>query len=170
MLEIEFQLQPSDIEAWYISDLDSRANRIIYCACGLVTSGIAAVRADQLVASVPISAATAVIGFGVGWALARLAYRSYLRGNARELANEPGASKQFGSYRLVVDDAGVSETGPVSQHRHTWDAMCGVKETDEHMFLLVAGGSGYIIPKRAFNSAVEIDTFRALLSSPLIHR
>ena len=162
--EIEFQLEPADVEAWYLSHLDSRAYRVIYWAGGLVTSGIAAVRADQMVASVPVSAVTAVVGFGVGWALARIAHRSYLRGNARELANEPGASKQFGSYRLVVDDAGVSETGPVSQHRHSWEAVLGVKETEQHLFLLVAGGSAYVIPKRAFKSAADIDSFRALVS------
>jgi YcxB-like protein len=163
--EIEFQLEPADIEAWFLSGLDRiRGYRLTYWACGLVVSGVLAVAADKWRGSVTVSAAMAVAGFAIGWALARGALRSHLRVFARELATGPGATSQFGPHRLCVDAAGVSQTGPAAQHKHAWRAVLGLTETADHMFLLVGGGSAYVIPKRAFESAAAIDAFRVAVS------
>jgi hypothetical protein len=130
----------------------------------LVVSGVLAVGADKMVGSVTVSAVMAVAGFGIGWVLARAALRSHLRLFARELGTGPGAASQFGPQRLRVDAAGVSQTGPTAQHEHAWRAVLGLTETADHMFLLIGGGSAYVIPKRAFDSATAIDAFRAAVS------
>ena len=93
--------------------------------------------------------------------MARAALRSYVRGHARKLATSAEESTQVGAYRLSLDSAGVSEIGPASQHRHAWQAVLGVKETADHLFLLIAGGSAHVIPKRAFGSAAQLEAFRA---------
>ena len=164
MHEIEFQLEPADLVAWYLSSWDDdRAHRIACWASGLVVAGVGAVKADELTASVLVSAVTAIAGFGLGWVVARAALRSYVRGHVRKLATSAQESTQIGSYRLSVDSAGVSEIGPASQHRHAWQAVLGVKETADHLFVLIAGGSAHVIPKRAFGSAAQLEAFRAVV-------
>ena len=166
MHEIQFQLQPADIEAWYLSGLD-QTNRITYWSCGLVTAGLLAVGADKMAASVPVSAAAAVCGFAGGWALARAAARSHLKVIARKMTNKPGAPDQFGAYKLSVDAAGVSETGPAEHHTHAWSALLELTETADHLFLTTVGGSAYIVPKRAFESGAALNAFRTTVAGNL---
>ncbi len=161
MHEVEFQLEPADIEAWYVSGLDRiRAYRLTYSACALVIAGLLAVGANELVGSTPVSAALAIAGFGIGWMLARASLRSHLRAFAREQAKGPAAANQFGSYKLSVDATGVSEVGPAAQHKHAWRAVLGLTETPDHLFLLIGGGSAYVVPKRFLHSPGEIEAFR----------
>ena len=165
MHEIAFELAPADIEAWYLNSLDrTRAYRISYWACGLILAGLLAVGTNELLCSAPLSAIAAVAGFGIGWVLARASLRSQFRAFARERAAGPGAASQFGHYRLSVDSVGVTEIGPAAQHKHEWKAVEGLAETDDYLFLLIGGGSAYVIPKRSFDSDVAIEAFRTAVS------
>ena len=161
-LGVEFGLEPADIEAWYLHQLDSvKAYRYQYWAAAVIVSGVCAVSADNWTGSTAISAAAAVAGFGAGWFAARASMRSYYRAVAREQANGPASAMEFGTHRLSFDASGISESAPAAQHKHAWKAVEALSETDSHFFVLVAGGSAYIVPKRAFATDAEMTAFRA---------
>jgi hypothetical protein len=160
--EVEFELEPADVEAWYMYQLDSvKAYRYQYWASALIVSGVCAVNADNWAGSTVISAAAAVAGFGAGWYGARAGLRSYYRAIAREVSKGPASAMQFGTHRLAFDASGISEASPAAQHKHNWDAVERLSETSGHLFVLVAGGAAYIVPKRAFATEAEMAAFRS---------
>lgn len=162
MNEVEFELEPADVEAWYLYQLDSvKAHRYQYCAAALIGAGVCAVSADNWTGSTIISLAAALAGFGVGWYGARASLRSYYRAVAREQAKGPASALEFGTHRLTFDASGISETSPAAQHKHHWKAVERISETRGHFFVLVAGGSAYIVPKRAFATEAETTAFRS---------
>jgi hypothetical protein len=109
--EIQFQLEPADVEAWYLYQLDSvKAYRYQYWATAVIVSGVCVVSADQWAGSTVISAAAAVAGFGAGWYGARASFRSYVRAVARERAQGPSSVTEFGAHRLSFDASGISES------------------------------------------------------------
>ena len=157
MNEVQFELEPADVEAWYLYQLDSvKAYRYQYWASALITSGVCAIYADHWAGSTVISAAAAVAGFAAGWYGARAGLQSYYRALAREVSKGPASAMEFGTHRLAFDASGISETSPAAQHQHHWRAVARLSETRRHLFLLVAGGSAYIVPKRAFATEAEL--------------
>ena len=171
MNKVEFELEPGDVEAWYLYQLDSvKAYRYQYWASALIAAGVCAVSADRWGGSTVISAAAAVTGFGVGWYGARASLRSYYRAIAREQAKGPASAMEFGTHRLAFDTSGISEASPAAQHKHHWTAVERLSETSGHLFVLVAGGSAYIVPKRAFATAAEIAAFRSAFSEAAANR
>ena len=161
-VEVAFELEPADVEAWYLYQLDSvKAYRYQYWASALIASGVCAVSADHWAGSTVISAAAAVAGFAAGWYGARASLRSYYRALAREQSTGPASAMEFGTHRLSFDPSGISEAGPAAQHKHLWNAVERLSETSGHLFVLVAGGSAYIVPKRAFATEAEMAAFRS---------
>ena len=162
MPKIEFQLEPTDIEAWYLYQLDTvKAYRYQYWAAAVAASGLCAVYVGQWAGSTLISAAAAVAGFGAGWYGARATLRSSLRAVARERAKGPASAAEFGPHQLSLDASGISEIGPATQHKHDWKAVEGLFESSGHLFVRVAGGAAYVIPKRAFVSEAGMVAFRS---------
>ena len=171
MQEIEFQLEPADVEAWYLYQVDSvKTYRYQYWATALIASGVCAVSADRWTGSTMVSAAVAVMGFGAGWYGARASLRSYVRALARERTKTPASATEFGTHRLSFDASGVSETGPAAQHKHDWKAVEGFSETSDHLFLLVAGGAAYVLPKRAFGTEAAIEALRSAVAEATANR
>jgi hypothetical protein len=171
VLEIEFQLEPADVEAWYLYQLDSvKAYRYQYWATAVIVSGVCAVSADRWAGSTVISATAAVAGFGVGWYGAYASLRSYFRAIAREHAKGGPSATEFGMHWLSLDASGISETGPAAQHKHDWKAVEGLSETSGHLFVLVAGGAAYIVPKRAFATEAEMAAFRSAFVEAIANR
>ena len=162
MQTIEFQLEPADVEAWYLYQLDSaKAYRYQYWATAVAASGLCAVYVGQWAGSTVISAAAAVLGFGAGWYGAHAVLRSSLRAVARERAKGPTSATQFGTHQLSLDASGISEIGPATQHKHDWKAVEGLVESSGHLFVRVPGGAAYVIPKRAFVTEAEKVAFRS---------
>ena len=171
MKEVEFELEPADVEAWYLYHLDSvKAYRYQYWASALIASGVCAVGADRWTGSTVFSAAAAVAGFAAGWYGARASFRSYCRAIAREQAKGPASAMEFGTHRLAFDASGISEAGPAAQHKHHWNAVERLSETSGHLFVLVAGGAAYIVPKRAFATEAEMAAFRSALAEATANR
>lgn len=171
MQEIEFQLEPADVEAWYLYQLDSvKAYRYQYWATAVIVSGVCAVSAEQWAGSTGISAAAAVAGFGAGWYVARASLRSYFRAVAREVAKRPASATEFGTHRLSLDASGISETGPAAQHKHDWKGVERLCETSGHLFVLVAGGAAYVVPKRAFVTESKMTAFRSAFAEATANR
>jgi hypothetical protein len=151
--------------------LDSvKAYRYQYWAAAVIVSGVCAVNADQWAGSIVISAAAAVAGFGAGWYGARASLRSYLRAVARERAKGPASATEFGTHRLSFDASEISETGPAAQHKHDWKAVEGLSETSGHLFVLVAGGAAYVVPKRAFATEARMAAFRSAFAEATAKR
>ena len=171
MQQVEFELEPADVEAWYLYQLDSvKAYRYQYWASALIAAGVCAVSADRWAGSTAISAAAAVAAFGAGWYGARASLRSYYRAIAREHAKGRASAMEFGTHRLAFDASGISEASPGAQHTHQWEAVERLSETRDHLFVLVAGGSAYIVPKRAFATAAEMAAFRSAFAEAAANR
>jgi len=73
----------------------------------------------------------------------------------------PTSSTQFGRYRITLDLEGIFEEAPNGRHSHRWAAVEDLCETESHLFLVVAGSSAYVLPKRAFASAQAAEEFLA---------
>jgi hypothetical protein len=73
----------------------------------------------------------------------------------------PASSTQFGRYRVTLDAEGISEEAPNGRHSHRWAAVEDLCETESHLFVVVAGSSAYVIPKRAFPSVQTSEEFLA---------
>jgi hypothetical protein len=169
--EIEFQLKPADLEAWYLYHLDSvNTYRYQYWATAVIVSGFCAVKANQWTSSTVVSAAAAVVGFAAGWYGGRAGFQSWLRAIVRQRAKAPASATEFGTHRLSLDASGVSETDPAAQHRHLWKAVEGFSETSDHLFLLVVGGAAYIVPKRAFGTEAAFAAFRSAIAEATANR
>jgi hypothetical protein len=169
--EVEFQLEPADVEAWYLYQLNSvKAYRYQYWASAVIASGVCAVSADKWAGSTVISAAAALVGFGAGWYGARASLRSYFRAIAREQAKGPASATEFGTHRLSFDASGISQAGPAAQHRHHWKAVETLSETSGHLFVIVAGGAAYVVPKRAFTTEAEMAAFRSAFAEAAANR
>jgi YcxB-like protein len=160
-MQVEFELEPRDVEAWHLYHIErSRSHRLNYLVTGLIVAGVLAVRTNQLTESVVLSSVGAVVGFGLGWLLGRALMRSYVRFSARQYAGAAAAT-QFGKHQLTIDAAGIAEIGPASQHRNDWRAVEDIVQTSAHLFVIIAGGYAYIVPKRAFSTPDEVEAFRA---------
>jgi hypothetical protein len=165
--EIAFDLESADIEAWTMNCLDRmRYHRLNYWVGAVAVSAGLAIFADNTFSSVVASSVGAVVGFGAGWVLARAAHRSYVRTIVRDhLGMDKGPSNQLGRHTLSIDESGVTEQGPAALHKHAWKAVLEVVQTADHIFVVVDGGAGYVVPKRAFPSSEATEAFLTALSS-----
>jgi hypothetical protein len=66
-------------------------------------------------------------------------------------------------YTLDASDAGITLEGPASTHRYQWDYFPGSRETLNLILLYISPYSFWIIPKRAFASAGDLEAFKAFL-------
>jgi len=147
----------------------ARHHRYNYWVGGFAVSAGLVIAANDYLESWVASAVFCVVGFAIGYVVTRSAVRSYTRSLMREVTTR-GAGTQFGRHTMTIDEAGVTETGPQDQHRHAWNAVLGIAESPEQLFVLVDGGAAYIIPKRTFASADAMEGFRAELAQRLAAR
>ena len=71
------------------------------------------------------------------------------------------------TYNLSIDEPGISFRTATIDSQLKWDNYSRLLE-NESLYLLIYGSRMYtVIPKRAFHSASELDTFRSLVSSKI---
>lgn len=74
------------------------------------------------------------------------------------------------TYHLSIDEPGISfRTATIDSHLK-WDSYSRLLE-NESLFLLIYGSRMYtVIPKRAFHTAADLNTFRDLVSGKVVSR
>ena len=65
----------------------------------------------------------------------------------------------LGKRRLTLSSAGLEEWSEKSTTNQLWAGIQSVQETPTGIYLMVAPGAGYIVPKRAFGSMDVADEF-----------
>ena len=98
------------------------------------------------------------VGTAVGWLLGELFLSGWFRFAALVQSSGTVAKTQFGSHSLRVDAEGLSETGPAGTVTRGWAAFERIMETKEHLFLVLAGGAAYVVPR----ATLPADTLGAL--------
>src|SRR5437667_5302874 len=66
-------------------------------------------------------------------------------------------------YEIEFSEVGIEFRTTDTQSKYKWNFYKQIIETDENYFLLYEGNWFSLIPKRAFNSALDEQTFRSLL-------
>jgi hypothetical protein len=86
--------------------------------------------------------------------LLRWSMRRSIRAQLRERGDGVGLTT------LTLSDDSVRVKSPVAETVARWNAIKEVVEDDSRTFLLLAGGSAAIIPRRGFERAEEYDAVR----------
>lgn len=165
-MEIEYDHEPRDLEAWW-HDYTRRStpHQLNYWIGVLLIGGGAAWVATRigLTFSLPLAGriVLTVAGALAGWGLAVASSKLWLHASVVAAAQGPAAQQQFGRHRLTLQPDGVFEQGPSASHTHSWSAIEGLRETPDHIFLVVGGGFAYAIPKRG----LEPESAAAFLTS-----
>jgi hypothetical protein len=147
-MEIEYQHEPRDVEAWWLYTSRRNGGHRLANWANVVALAGGGAWATSKFGSDPLS--TNLFGLGgllAGWGLAAATTRLWVHAAAQASARG-AAQKQFGPHRLLVGPEGILERGPVATHSHAWSAVEGLFETGEHLFVGIAGGSAYVVPKR----------------------
>ena len=154
LLHLEYTLEPGDVEAWWLArSRHGRVARVNYwltVAMFVAGSGwVFTLLAAQFVQlSAPVRVIAAALGVVAGWGLAEVTLRTWYRAMAGEHSSTGKGPSQFGAHTLEISPEGISEAGPSGRHSHSWRAFESLLETRDHIFLTVAGGFAYAVPKR----------------------
>lgn len=79
-------------------------------------------------------------------------YRQGLERNTRKMLREGRNALLQCTYRMEIDERGVSVRSEMGESRLSWDAVERVDETDAHIFIYVGSLTGHAVPKWAFES------------------
>lgn len=112
---------------------------------GGLLRGVPGVRFDR-------PTALLVLGLGAAfWVIISTLYRA--------AATPVDGGSLIGMRRIELDDDGVRQIAPVHQGSTAWAGVLAVHETPTHVLLMTDLLAGYIIPKRAFQSAEQERAF-----------
>lgn len=70
--------------------------------------------------------------------------------------NEVGT---LGKHIIKIDKNGMSETSPVNEGSMSWGMIFSIDQSDEYIFIFLNALSGFVVPKRAFDTDVETEEF-----------
>jgi hypothetical protein len=161
-VSVEFDAQPADFAAWWrFQSWRPRSTRLVpwFGAAALAFGALFV--ADHYSLRLEMVLLLGCLGLPAGyWGSKELTNTSITAWISDQLRS-PASSTQFGRYRVTLDAEGISEEAPNGRHSHRWAAVEDLCETETHFFLVVAGSSAYVIPKRAFASAQASDEFLA---------
>jgi hypothetical protein len=157
---ISFDFLPEDLKAWWLFNSQRpRSTRLIpwFGAVGLALVGM--VGGNHYALTLETVLLLGAIAVAVGYFGMKRLMIAGVEASAAGLLKTKASATQFGTYRLSVDAAGISEEAPNGAHTHKWEAIEDLCETTTHFFLIVAGSSAYVVPKRAFVSGSEAAAF-----------
>jgi hypothetical protein len=161
---VQYGLEPRDVEAWWLQSISrDPTRRLDGWLPALLCAGAVGWVAFHIASDIRLFVAAAFASLLAGKYLATVYPRFYIRLVRHRLASLP-AERQFGPHQLTIDGSGVSERGPASSHAHSWDAVEGVTETYEHLFIRVGGGGAYSVPKRCITPELVHALKRAVQS------
>jgi hypothetical protein len=166
-MELVFEHTLADLEAWWrFSSTRGAGYRLTYWSFAVLGGAGGLWIAIQFDASLPFKIALVAAGAFLGWGLAVVSARVWVRDVARASSSSVAAQQDFGIHRLRVDGEGVAEHGPSASHTHSWRAVEALHETPDHFFIAVGAGSAYVIPKRGLAHDVQAE-FKAAVTSRL---
>ncbi len=68
----------------------------------------------------------------------------------------------LGPRRVTLTPEAVRSEGPHTDERFRWTAIERVLETENHLYFYIASARSHVIPRRAFASDAEFESFVAL--------
>ena len=153
-MEIRYQLEPADLEA--LTAFVHRGTPVGWALQRLpwvVLVAVAVPTATQFDRQHPWTS-------GVPIAIVALFCIFFWRRRHRGL-KERGTAL-FAPSTLVLTPDSVLSSAPGRESRIAWSQVLGYGETDDHVFMMLDGLSGYVIPKRQLG-AKELSEFVSLL-------
>jgi hypothetical protein len=148
-MEIKYQLAPRDLEA-----LNAFAYR------GTVL-GLMYQRAFQVVGLVIVGASAFVMALrnpsAMVWLLVFLAFFAFFWGYRHQGLRKRGTAV-FAPNTLVTSPEWIESLAPGQTFRTAWDQIQGFAETTDHVFVMLDGLAGYVVPKRQL-SKDDLETF-----------
>lgn len=79
-------------------------------------------------------------------------YRQGLERSTLKMLREGRNALLQCTYRMEIDERGMSVRSEMGESRLSWDAVERVDETDAHIFIYVGSLTGHAVPKWAFES------------------
>lgn len=75
------------------------------------------------------------------------------------LKEEKPGRGQLGAHKVSLDEAGLVETTAVNESRHSWTGVDRVEHDQKYIYIYTAPHAALVIPKRAFHSSQEAESF-----------
>ncbi|HEX6624157.1 MAG TPA: YcxB family protein [Pyrinomonadaceae bacterium] len=169
-MEVEYEITTEDLFAYqwracYKSPITRRARRKAYIyllLLLLVLSLVGAFGSGGFSLSLANFAWVAV-AFPVLACMIRYSDRRQTRRAIRELLKDEKPDKgQLGVHRIALTETGLVERTAVGESRVTWAGVDRVEQNEEYVFIYTAPSAAHIIPKRAFGSPREAESFYRL--------
>jgi len=91
--------------------------------------------------------------------------RAIRRGILDLMKDEKPGRGQLGTHKIVLNEAGLVESTAVNQSRHSWAGVDRVEQDRDYIFIYTQAHAAHIIPKRAFNSVHEAESFYLLATA-----
>lgn len=112
----------------------------------------------------PVTAALEPVGsFALIGALLAAGMWYYRAIRRHVLPSRPGNA--IGPHTYEITPQGLRITTGYTDSMTAWPAFVAVRETPQHLFLMVDNAIGHIVPKRSFASPELIDGFRSEVSA-----
>jgi len=169
-MEIEYEITPDDLFAFqwraaYRSPVAKRARRKVYLylfLALLLFSLLPAIGYDGFVIARANFTLVAVAFPVVALMTWRLDRRQTRRAILELLREEKPGKGQLGRHKLGLGEAGLVESTAVGESRTSWEGVDRVEQNREYIFIYTAPAAAHVIPKRAFSSPGEAETFYQL--------
>ncbi len=91
-------------------------------------------------------------------------YRS-IKKNIGKVINEGDNSSLTGEHTMMVTEEALVEKSSKGEVKTPWSSITQIRETDEHIFILVSAMSGYVIPTSAFADVKALQQFKEMLNA-----
>jgi hypothetical protein len=148
VVEIRYEMTPREIEMWWdshsrVTPLGRVSRWLMLLSMSALGFWLGAHAAPHRPVGWLVIAGGTLLGWGTGHVLLRALFRAASIMQAAGIV----AGTQFGAHTLRVDDQGLSETGPAGTVARGWAAFDRLVETKEHLFLVLGGGSAYVVRK-----------------------
>lgn len=169
-MEVEYELTRDDLYAFqwrgvFESPRGRRARRTAYLGwliAVVLFAIVPAIGADGFTisrVSFGFIAITLPVVFLLQWCLERWLVRRAIRQLLEEERPDRG---QLGRHRLVLDEAGLSESTAVGASRTAWAGVDRVEQNRDYIFIYTAPVAAHVIPKRAFLDPQQAEEFYQL--------
>jgi hypothetical protein len=162
---IDFELVPSDLEAFYLFHYFERpANRrILWIRWFLISCCLTLLGAAIVWYSMMPLLGIGVFGAGALFLLSYpILYRTRVRQIARTVVSNGRNLALKGLHRVRLSSRGILCDNAGGEHLYYWDTVEGIHELKNHILIYVSGFSALIVPKRAFS--IE-DDYREFLAT-----
>ena len=163
-MEIEYELTLDDLYAFqwraaYTSPIARRArlkvHLYLFLTLLLLSSLLASMNGLLLLNYIFIATSFVILNLMTWWLHRRLTRRAILQLLKEERPNRG----QLGRHNLRLSEVGLVETTEVGESRCSWMGVDRVEESDDFVFIYTAPHAAHVVPKRAFGTPHEAETF-----------